>query len=720
MSSIGNVTAPQLDQVPNGYTLIKEALDVLLRQKNGDNARRMIEEARRCFTEVGDEIGQCHAQHFAGRIEHELGNIDAAMVMYDVALASAESLKCESIVARARHERARIFKTKYLFMEAEDGFRQAMRYYVSQSDIANIQAAINQFGDLAHGGLYHADFFLPALKKSGVPFGTPEEYLEVRSVAILSELVEDGPAHFGGRYYRERLIQKAMGRFPEDPKLANYILSEAFNVGMIRDDKEILQVAQELDRHWHFPPRAVAASAAPRRTSAVGPNKYITPGTAATSIGELYDHLTRDEPGRYAYRGQTREYPGPLMPSYFRRFFRPGGPYIERDHPMFQYSLRRIGKRFYGEYNQRFGHWVSRSLDGVAPEDRERVRAIFRQSLQDIFAVRSQIDALSLDREFLSWDAALSEALSKEEYGVYIKFKDQWRPYLDSSHRRALRQQGFIRPLGYLLGTTLAQQYGLSSEGLDVTKDPAIAAFFATHRSEEAYSRCESSGIGIIYRFPFYESAVRVRPLSDFNYYSMPTTVDLADVLNRFERERLEIGSLRTAIRCYYGATYREGLRDRDLFMLPLGAVQRSRIARQKAIIVFPDELRKDVDGEPPGIDGIIQPEFRFIEDVGQRDGVERFYFHHSGDFIEINEINRETLWPRDDPLLELIVTIVTAFYPLHSFGFDVIPHRLDLIDGAYDGDEFLLLLKELAKHDPLSLVSDAERRGFMTGTITI
>jgi hypothetical protein len=57
-----------------------------------------------------------------------------------------------------------------------------------------------------------------------------------------------------------------------------------------------------------------------------------------------------------------------------------------------------------------------------------------------------------------------------------------------------------IREVGLALGNLLAQQYGLSSECLDVSENPRIAAFFATRKWPE-YAHYPGPDLGVIYRF---------------------------------------------------------------------------------------------------------------------------------------------------------------------------------------------------------------------------
>lgn len=62
-----------------------------------------------------------------------------------------------------------------------------------------------------------------------------------------------------------------------------------------------------------------------------------------------------------------------------------------------------------------------------------------------------------------------------------------------------------IKDFGLGLGNIIAQQYGVSSEALDVTSDIDVAAYFAT-RKYPSYSHISDSGVGVIYRFRGLES----------------------------------------------------------------------------------------------------------------------------------------------------------------------------------------------------------------------
>ncbi len=686
----------------DAYQWIEQAVHLAVDNHDAENSRRLIQRAIDVFQAFEDEIGEVQAIHFQGRIEHELGNEEQAMTLYDQALALAYAINYEPVIARAMHERSRIFRRRHLFIAAEDGFRYALNYYASQADEANLQATLNQMSDLAENALHSPEFFLDALEQDGVPTGTPEGYLYVRAVAILAEIRDEG------RFFRQRLLQKAMATYKSDPKFAFYILRKVNEVAEFRKDILIIHLADLLHELWTKP----SAKSDPHTETLPRFHKrgtqFNSSDTAARNIEELYNYLAEeDSAGIYVYRGQTREYPGPLLPSMYRRYLDQNDQRATLDDPLYQYSLRKCGKVFHGEYNTNFLASLQHAYDGIPSVELHTADAVYKTVLKHPFAVRSQFKMLQESNHPITWDEALRMVLSSEEIAIYERYQDQWKPFLDNYHRRMIRMFGFYKPFGYLLGTTLAQQYGLSSTGLDATRSPAIASFFATHHSD--YQKLETRGTGIIYRFPYTPNDIRDRSLNDYTYYTLPSIIDLSDVMDRFEHPGLRHEDVRDLFETYYGAVHIEKLKDHDLFMVPEGTLASSRINQQQAVIILPDELRKDRSDVSPGVDGITLPEFQFIEDLASRDGVEKFYFHHTGTFPASLSITREQLWPRNDPFLEIIVSIMTALYPIMTFSGHVVPQRLDLIDGGYDAMEFLEICKSLAQRDPMILVSFEE-----------
>ena len=109
---------------------------------------------------------------------------------------------------------------------------------------------------------------------------------------------------------------------------------------------------------------------------------------------------------------------------------------------------------------------------------------------------------------------------------------------INNYHRRIYRTERFAALFGYTLGHTIAQQYGFASEALDATKSLDVAFFFATRESTD-FQAIPKNGIGTLYRFPFPANDVGSAPLDKYNYYTLPSMIDVKDVIYRFEMEGL-------------------------------------------------------------------------------------------------------------------------------------------------------------------------------------
>ena len=674
--------------------LLQQASD-LFRANNYARAKEIAESCVDLCRSLGEPWCEAYAVQLLGRIEHESKNLDKAVELYDEALRISRAAGYEGGVAAAEHEKARIAATRGEFRKAERGFRLALKFYATRNDHArqdpaNLQAALNQLADLALSALQFPDQFLPALDSDGVPVGTPEGYLWVRAHTILAEV---GAA---GAFYRRRLIQRAMALRDSDRRLSDYALQEAGRIAWAFEDSFAARVAEIILAHTPVDlashsaePGATLAPASPRL-----PLPFQTPETAAKDINELWAFLNATDAGSWVYRGQTREYPGPLIPSAFRGIITGESDHADSSSELYQHALRRCGASYYGEYNQRFLARNAQAFEDVPAERRQEVLRAYDSVLKSADSWNTEV-ALR-EGKVLPWMETARERLRPEELEYLDRYGAAWLPLINSYHRRCLRHALF-RLFGYFLGTTLAQQYGLWSEGLDATGNLAVAAFFATHGSAGDFLSVEKDGTGVIYRFPLARTDIRTRKINDYGYYTLPSIIDVEDVLYRFEKQGLGLDEAIRCFECYCGAVHLDRLSDPDLFFVPEGALESSRVRRQRAFIILPDELRKDVEGRAPGQGGIVFPQFRYIEDLAARPGVQKFYFKHGGALPSEAELTREQLWPRADPILAMVVAMITAVYPLAMFAPDIMPVRLELIDSGYGQSEFLELCRELA-----------------------
>ncbi len=447
--------------------------------------------------------------------------------------------------------------------------------------------------------------------------------------------------------------------------------------------------------------------------------KYQTPDDPAANPNVLLDLLRAQEraESKFVYRGQLREWPGPLIASLYRRSIRRQGVFTDRDPRYQTSSLRKCGRRF---IEMAPDSSLAKLITDAGPV------AISRAEYDGLMR-------LSFDPDFTQdickqgHEAALLKRVHPTQHGLAKRHLPLSRQLLDETHRAQIRQLAFLQPFGYMLGMTLAQQYGFSSELLDFTASPDVAFFFATHAdptyvflpASEVRARVGSE-IGVIYRLPSTEGNVRCKRVDAFNYYTCPPQLHLSDLCRRFEdksspemmdqlTERLDpehmtamssgailvphflelsvatgkgapanpLESVDRYLHLYYVGG---GIRYFRLLDVPVGTFERSRLGRQRAVAILPDELRD----EEPGPDG-KNAAFQAVEDVAMRAGCERFYFRHSDRPPDLGPITREYLWPEHGDFFKLMISrVLDPASERYHFNDHWIPKRLDLVSNGF------------------------------------
>lgn len=423
--------------------------------------------------------------------------------------------------------------------------------------------------------------------------------------------------------------------------------------------------------------------------------------------------------GRYAYRGQTREYPLPLLPSAFRPFFTSEDVPIDTSHPLAKYSLRKCGTRFYGDHNFRIMQSVQTLFSHLPSDERDTVKAVYDRAMDDSLAAVRQLNSRARG-SLLSWFDALSQELTPTEQQLLMQNAPNWQPSIDRYHRRIIRWFFFYLIFGYLIGTTLSQQYGLSSECLDATTDLDVALFFATHDLQTEYLLPVHGGTGIVYRFPLDTCASETPRDAYSNYYALPPIIDAIHALRQCMAQNEHDATLFEAFYRHCISVYRESEANALAWRFPETAFARTRVWHQKAVVILPDELRKDLPGKRAGVAGITVPAFQYVEDIGFRTGTERFYFKQNARLPTGFALNREYLWPRDDPLVPLIASGMTCLYPPQRFYPHYIPYRLDLMDAGYAKDDFRAMCEAYACIHPLLLWDDDSMLVSQSGVVVI
>jgi hypothetical protein len=683
-------------------------------------------------SEVLDPRSLGDAKHLLGRLQFDEGQATAAGQAFEDVLGwCRESGYAEGFI-RALHEISRVKAKGCQLLDAEAGFRIAADYYslrmlkrrgqqeqaADESDQRNLTAALECLAGLADDyllisdGPVEGDHLIESLARDFLQpaDGSGDDFLIIRSLAL--KLLTADEAERG----MVELLAKGVALFGTRRRLSIFSLDEAVWFADRRNISYPSKIRNVLVREQPFSLRASPSFKPVRHAVVVEPPplRHLTINDATDSIQSLYEYLSAlDGAGRYVYRGQTQEYDAPLLPSTFRPILRTDyGVAVRRasgvDDPR---RLRRCGVSFVGEYNycfSRYGDVLRQEREGgMEQSEIDRILGVYRKLLRD------SVLALFQDREeYVPWAELVRRELSEADLRTYEAYATEWNPRIDNFHKRRFRNELLVRLFGYTLGTTFAQQFGLSSEGLDATKSLEVACFFASRDSVD-FQRVADSGVGVLYRFPFPPNDVAMQPLSNLSFYSLPSIVDVEDVFYRFEQAQLEQADAMPCVRAYVKARLTYHADSTDTLMLPREFLSSSRVKAQESVIIMPDEVREDLTDREPGIDGIRYPKFRFIEDLKTRPGLTRFYFRHNGRGVEIaGPMTRERLWPRDDFLPKTLILLTAGRYRLS----EAIPKRLDLIDGGYSPDEFLANISELYTNYRYSFLdpsSDLSRHHF-------
>lgn len=451
-------------------------------------------------------------------------------------------------------------------------------------------------------------------------------------------------------------------------------------------------------------------------------SQYSTPDNPAKNIIDLYQALHSDQQDRkYIYRGQVRDYLGPLLPSMYRDFFSENDIAIDTSHPLAKFSIKKCGQRFLGDHVVKINESMSKLYEKLSPKDMLQAKTIFEKAMVGKDVAAMQIQARRQGR-LLSWLDALSHCLTDKEQEIFKTYFDDWSPYIKRYHRRTIRMFFFYFLFGYTFGTLLSQQYGMNSGCLDATTDLKVAIFFATHDHKEDYATPKKQGVGVVYRFPYKPASMENIKFGHAKYYALPPMIDLVPVVKKYLSDWQEVRDMTAHFVQHALKVYLDSETKAAEWTFPEAALELTRFWRQSAALLLPDELRKDNPEMKPGVAGINVPAFQYIEDLEAREGTEKFYFKHTGELPRDFSLSREYLWPREDPYLPILASGMTAIYPLRRFLPHIIPYRLDLIDPGYGKKEFLHFMESLALENPIEffLESDLEIPFFSWGQTVI
>jgi hypothetical protein len=315
-------------------------------------------------------------------------------------------------------------------------------------------------------------------------------------------------------------------------------------------------------------------------------------------LPDLVKRLSQEDEARFVFRGQSRIWPGPLVPSGYR------GTLSESPYTAFsaEWRLRETGETFY-------------------LQDAERTVESFSR----------QKTLLQLTEYFM---------------GIY----------------------------GYPIAQILMQQFGYSSEGLDVTTDPMVAAFFGKFDFETKEFIKSTEEPGVIYRWPVDNSPLNLETLQYMDFYSCRNYMDGAQSLMPIATDETTYWHPELLGNCVSSYIYevncnwdRGEPRPFEVLSLPHAIFYHGRIAHQRGGLLFPDMLLCEgylSDEYSPRVKCCLPGTLNAVEDIATRPGIERFLFLHDASDKKIFESEPESFFPKmgDDPFA--FILLQTLSYP--------------------------------------------------------
>ena len=320
---------------------------------------------------------------------------------------------------------------------------------------------------------------------------------------------------------------------------------------------------------------------------------------------ELYEKLISEHDEGHYFRGQNREYDGPLWPSNYRQMFRSTDCLTIEDDS----RLRMMGKRFYFRMN---------AFDWQLFKTEKEYTDFFMQQQLKQFIMAHTRNALGypLSEAFFQQTGMRSEGLDVTS-DVRIAFFF------------AIYEWG---PKGYQLRQN--------------SKDPCV-----------------------IYRWLCDNTISTLDTLNQYDFYSCPQLIPVRELLTQFERcgtvgeFKQSIEEYQNAINWgpFFDLDEILGKRPFHLIKLPDTLVQNCRVVQQHAALLIPDAvisqefLRRHTVTSPQLIEELQNG--MFVEDLGQSPTCEKFYFDLA-DVKKIDwlmQISPDTMFPHDDLLFNLL-----------------------------------------------------------------
>jgi len=332
-------------------------------------------------------------------------------------------------------------------------------------------------------------------------------------------------------------------------------------------------------------------------------------------LKSLLFRLKEEHADGFVYRGQTREWPGPLLPSIYRGIVKP----------------------------ERYTGWHHDSR------------------LRNVGNVFHELSSTPM-----------------------IEYSDKKQAQIHTV--KYLRQM-----LGYPMSQLLAQQCGLTSEGLDVTYDPEIAAFFAVY-DFSSNNFVDSKGTGVIYRFKIEANSHNITNFKEYDFYTCPSYLS-PDVLRLFDlckNPKDSLNSFFDYVKQYMINGYDSMTPERplELLKMPIHALECSRVVQQCAGLLIPDMILTDFYaklGKAAPAKKAVKKGENAIEDLAMRNGTDKFVFRHTHDSKRYIKAYSQRVFPKKDVFKDMLMVFlertvgkIQFITELGSFGN---PSRYDLLE---------------------------------------
>lgn len=349
----------------------------------------------------------------------------------------------------------------------------------------------------------------------------------------------------------------------------------------------------------------------------------------AGELGDLIGRLHDEHDENFVYRGQTKKWSPPLVPSMFRPLVTEAGLFHCEDDS----RLRMTGRQFC--------------------EQEQLIQAASRLPPADIPVFMQRISVLTKLRN----------------------------------------------ALGYPLSQIFAQQAGLTSEGLDVTTDIDVAAFFASHDYHKGKYVPATRGEGIIYRYNVSVSDYSFDSIRKWDFYSCPAYLSSVKIMKLFQctdsmdSVRLSLAEYQDAIGWgpYFDLEEVRQSRPFELIQIPRTALASSRIVNQAAGLLMPDRILNRAWAteafEPPGNKMKARGE-ACIEDLSSRSEADEYTFTHHDQDREVLQADPFHYFPTSDVSCEILRGWIVNLFagPSLEIGIPTDPAGLFLWDLVVKG----------------------------------